>query len=329
VGGLKAVMQPMFSHTRRFLLGIGLSVAVAVLSIGEAEAREGAVVHVAPAEVRVGEGGSAAVEIRVDGVADLYALDIRLGFDPAIAQVVDADPATPGVQVRPGDLLSLDFVVRNTADNDKGTVWFAMTQVNPSQPVSGGGTAFIVTLAAEGAVGTGSGIVITEVQLVTSAGDVIATVTRDGQLSVVAPEQAPPTPTKPPPPPQPTLVTPTPTQSAWGTVTETPSSVPTATVTSAPAGIVSPTQPVSTATPVGTQEPSPTPFPATAAAVAGAYVRGASTIEPERALVPKSAGSESGSSLSRLPTLLLGAGGIVVIGVLLMVGVLIWVIRRA
>ena len=50
----------------------------------------------------------------------------------------------PGVQVAPGDFLSADFVVQNRADNQAGTIDFAVTQLNPSKTKSGSGTLFTV-----------------------------------------------------------------------------------------------------------------------------------------------------------------------------------------
>ena len=66
---------------------------------------------------------------------------MRPVFDTAIAQAEDADSNLGnGVQLQPlGDLLSPDFVVKNEIDNDAGTVWYAVTQLNPSPAVSGSG----------------------------------------------------------------------------------------------------------------------------------------------------------------------------------------------
>jgi len=83
------------------------------------------------------------VEVWVENVFDLYGVDIQLAFDPALLQVVDPIPGTSKVEVTPRyDLLSPDLVVRYEADNTAGTVWYAVSQLNPSEPVAGSGALF-------------------------------------------------------------------------------------------------------------------------------------------------------------------------------------------
>jgi hypothetical protein len=101
---------------------------------------EGALVRCDPegADGQVGEIVS--VDLYAEGVDNLYALDVRLQFDATLAQVVDADPRAPGIQIQPlFDFLSPDFVIRRDADNQAGTIWYAVTQLNPREAVSGSG----------------------------------------------------------------------------------------------------------------------------------------------------------------------------------------------
>lgn len=89
------------------------------------------------------------VDIIVENVVDLYAADVRLSFDTTKAQVVDIDPNASGVQILLLDeFISPDFVVRKNADNVTGTIWYAATQVNPSEPVSGSGPLARITFQA-------------------------------------------------------------------------------------------------------------------------------------------------------------------------------------
>lgn len=86
------------------------------------------------------------VDLYVANVANLYGADIKFGFDPSRAQVVDADPFMPGVQIQPlGGFLSPDLVVRRDANNVVGTIQYAVTQLNPSQPVTGSGSLARIT----------------------------------------------------------------------------------------------------------------------------------------------------------------------------------------
>lgn len=196
-------------------------------------AQEEALVRLEPVELLVGEGTTAAVEVWVEDVEELYGLDIRLSFDPSVVEVVDADEGTDGLQIQPGELLNLDFVLRNTADNEAGSAWFALTQVNPSEAASGEGIAFSVTFRGKEA-GTSSSISITYAKLVEPTGAEIAAATKDGEVSVVAPEEAPEEPTVAPTR-QPALSTPTPTEAPEATATEAPSGTdPTATPTTEP-----------------------------------------------------------------------------------------------
>ncbi len=72
-------------------------------------------------------------------VVDLYAADVQLSFDPTELAVIDEE-VTPV-----NDLLQPDFVVRELADNETGLVWFAATQLNPTEPATGSGALFIFT----------------------------------------------------------------------------------------------------------------------------------------------------------------------------------------
>ncbi|HOR00511.1 MAG TPA: cohesin domain-containing protein [Anaerolineae bacterium] len=181
---------------------LGVALLAGLLAAPGAAAQGGALVRPAPALVEVGEGLTAAVQVRVEDVQGLYGYDIRLSFDPAAVQVVDADPSTPGVQVLPGDLLRLDLVARNTADNAAGTVWLAMAHLNPSPAVDGSGVACTVTLRGV-AAGARSPLAVSYARLATRDGREIPATTQGAEVHVVGAAQAPATPTPAPPPPRP------------------------------------------------------------------------------------------------------------------------------
>ncbi len=289
------------------------------LPAGDARAQGSTRIYLEPAQALVGEGHTAAVEVLVENVQELYGLDIRLSFDPSVVEVVDADPAESGIQVRPGDLLSVDFVIKNSADNGQGTIWFALTQLNPSQPVSGSGTAFVITFRGK-QQGLTSPIIITYQKMATRAGDPIAASAEDGEIRVVEPAQAPPTPTDAPPPPQPTV--PAPTQPPTKPTTERPTLVPTqpptmpaSSDTPAPTVPFTPTQPPPTAAPTNTSVPAPTATPTPGA--------GLDHPEPTRPALPQTEGTPpDGGGLNPLLVLAGVAGAIVLAGV-------IWALRRA
>lgn len=210
---------------------VGLIVGLPLLSLPTA-AQGKAVVRASSETIGLGLTGTVLIQVR--SVSDLYGADVQLSFDPQVIEVVDADPSTGGLQVQAGDFLAPGFLIRNTADNEAGTVWYAMTQLNPSQPKSGSGTLIIVTFRGKKEGGS-SEIVIESATLATRWGETIPLILENGRVQVVSADQAPPTPTtaptgKPPltmptatPIPQPAGPTATPIREA-PTVMSTPQS---------------------------------------------------------------------------------------------------------
>jgi hypothetical protein len=78
-------------------------------------------------------------------VVDLYGAAIELAFDPAVVEVVDADPGTAGIQIAPGTCPSPDFVVQNSADNSTGAILYDVRSLSPSPPCSGDGVIAQIT----------------------------------------------------------------------------------------------------------------------------------------------------------------------------------------
>jgi hypothetical protein len=80
-----------------------------------------------------------ALELRVDDVRDLYAVDVEIKFDPARLQVADADAKAQGVQILPGRAPAPEFVAINSADNQKGAIRYVATQLGDRAAFSGSG----------------------------------------------------------------------------------------------------------------------------------------------------------------------------------------------
>jgi hypothetical protein len=146
------------SRIRNLVWGLTIVLA-AILPTGSAQAlakADSAIVRPDPLVAVVYVGGQVVVNLYVQDVVNLYGADIRISFDPAVLQVVDADPSVLGVQIQPlSSFLIPDFVVRKKACNAVdptdpdcqvgGVVWYAVTQLNPSTPVSGSGPLAAVT----------------------------------------------------------------------------------------------------------------------------------------------------------------------------------------
>ena len=221
-------------------------------------------IRVMPGAPTIGVGQTVVVSITMDNIANLYAAEFHMQFDPAIVEVVDANTAAAGIQITPGSFLSPDIVAQNQANNAIGTIDFAVSQRAPSAPVSGSGT--LATITFRGLATGTSAVAFTSVALSNNVGAPIAAVGQNGTITVesTAPE-ASPTPTNtpvpaatattPPPTHTPTAVPPTPT----GTL---PPATPTGTPAPAtPTGTPAPATPTRTpapATPVPTQPPPAT-----------------------------------------------------------------------
>lgn len=133
---------------------------------------------------QVSPGESIQVPVSVRNVKDLYALDFTLQFDPALVQVEDSDPLTPGIQSSLGDFLDPGLLLFNTADNTAGTIRFVMTQYNPSEAKSGEGIILVVNFS--GVAQGESPLKITDVLLSTREGVAIPSQGVEAALTVIA-----------------------------------------------------------------------------------------------------------------------------------------------
>lgn len=122
---------------------LGWLLAPATLKPSQADPLAG-VVSIDPPSLQLVPGTTGTVDIRSDGLTNIYGAQFTLEFDPTLLQAVDADgdPGN-GVQIAPGTCPAPDFVVTNSADNAAGTVDYGATQVSPTLPCDGGVIAFI------------------------------------------------------------------------------------------------------------------------------------------------------------------------------------------
>ena len=128
---------------------------------------------------------SVPVDIMIDNVNGLYGADVRLTFDPSLLAVQDADPGKTGIQIGLGPLLASGtyFVVINTADNVSGTIRLALTELNPTLPVTGSGVLAHVVFQPVGLIGASS-IHFTQAQLAARTGNSIPVTTQDGTIDI-------------------------------------------------------------------------------------------------------------------------------------------------
>ena len=103
-------------------------------------------------EARALADGDLVVDITAHGIRGLYAAELRLAFDPARLQVVDASEA-PGVQIAPGAPWEADgtsFIKPNQVDNVAGTILFAASRMNPAPALEGDVVLASITFRLEG-----------------------------------------------------------------------------------------------------------------------------------------------------------------------------------
>lgn len=147
-----------------------MATLAATPTLGEAEAGD-VRVSVSFEREAASPGESVWAEVTATYVDDLYGAEIHLVYDADLLEVVDADAVTEGVQAADGELLSVEFTVRNQADNSAGTLAYAVSQMPPSSGAAGAGTLTRIQFRAKGA-GRAS-VAITEVVLASSAGHAI------------------------------------------------------------------------------------------------------------------------------------------------------------
>jgi hypothetical protein len=138
-----------------------------------------------PETLELATGDVATLDIRVENVAHMAGAEVHLTYDPALLEVVDADPATEGVQIAHGDFLSPDFVVQNGADQLGGTLDYAIACMPLDKAVSGDGVLARITFRA--LAGGEASVAIQSALLADSQGQMIAVETGSSQAVVSRP----------------------------------------------------------------------------------------------------------------------------------------------
>jgi hypothetical protein len=140
-------------------------------------------IKVAPQTIQVGIGKQTTADLAIERVSDLYGLQLRIKFDPEVLEVVDADSSQEGIQIEPGTLPAPDFIVLNNADNQAGTIDYALTQMPPREPSSGDGV--IARITFQGKAASVSQVQFDQYLLANTEGDSIEATPQHGQIQVV------------------------------------------------------------------------------------------------------------------------------------------------
>ena len=226
--------------------------------------RAGTTISLDPDAVSLAVGGDAWITILIMDVQNLYGADVRLSFNPAVIEVLDAIAGEP-ISLQPGDTPFPDFIIKNQADNAAGTIWYAVVQLNPRDPISGSGILASIHIRGKGNGSTS--LHFTNHDLVTRDGSEIDNTAGSCAIQVGA---GGPTATRTRTRTSTATVTRTRTPGATATATRTP----TKTSTSGPSFTPYPTS-TATRTPTVTNTPrpgeteAPTPTPSITATPAG------------------------------------------------------------
>jgi hypothetical protein len=137
----------MLVRLAQSVLALGLIMALAA----PLRAQTIATLRPLPAALEMAPGAEGTLEIVLENAQDVYGIDVRATFDPALVELVDADAERAGVQMTAGSFPQPDFVAINTADNTTGTLRYVATQVNPTPPASGSGVVLSLRLRARAA----------------------------------------------------------------------------------------------------------------------------------------------------------------------------------
>ena len=222
-------------------------------------AQTDAVVRILPAEVQIGTGSIATLDIQIDNVTNLVAAEVKFLFDPAILQAQDSNPNQEGIQMQPNESFLSGFIV-NKVDNQTGVATYAVTQLAPFSPVSGSG--ILASISFQPVAQGTSEIPFVTVILSNENVELIPSTAEPGKIIVSGGPVITGTPTNTPTATattDPNLPTNTPTHTP--TPSSTPTITPTPTETLIPTSTFTPIPPTLPPPPTVTHTPTPTNTP--------------------------------------------------------------------
>jgi len=105
-------------------------------------------VYLDPNPIEVGSGLTRDVDIVVEDIDGLYAIEIRISYPNGLVNVVDADPGEPGVQIVDGNIFDgFDtYTIQNSADNSTGVIEYIVSITASTTGKTGSGTIATIPL---------------------------------------------------------------------------------------------------------------------------------------------------------------------------------------
>jgi hypothetical protein len=176
------------------LLAAALSYCLALRLHSPASAADAPVV-VDPDSASVVVGSTVDVAVRIDDASDLYSASFHLTFDPAVLEVVDADPSRDGVQIFPGTFPGPSQGPGDVVANTAGTVDYDFTLLPPALAADGSGV--LATIRFRGKSVGSSDLTMTSVELWDYPNEPVTAASTDGSVDVTEAVADTPTPDNP------------------------------------------------------------------------------------------------------------------------------------
>ncbi len=129
-----------------------LLLVLSLFSFSSALAADEARIYLSLQDLELTVGQTVTVDILLENLPLVYGADVRLTFDPQKLEVIDSDEATKGIQLPNSEFIdsAQSYSLQNQVDNQQGGIDYALTLVNPAEPVSGNGRLTSITFKAKG-----------------------------------------------------------------------------------------------------------------------------------------------------------------------------------
>jgi len=135
-----------------FAAALACVLSSSIMTIGPAYAapstQSGTSVNISPGQTDLACGDTALVEIRINDVAKLYGVDVKVGYDPNVIEIMDADDSDDDVQIQAGDLPDVSngqgLIQTNSAAD--GIISYAAVRLGQDMAQDGSGVVASMTI---------------------------------------------------------------------------------------------------------------------------------------------------------------------------------------
>jgi|GEM_PF-6188796 len=137
-----------------------------------------------PEAVTIAPGAKTTIEVWGENWDEVYGIEFKIGFNPDVVEVIDADPNRTGIQLEPGQFPdpSTGFVAVNVVNPETGIGRYAMTELNPAPPVSGSG--IVVRVTFRGRAEGKTTLTLSDIKLVDLQGVTTTARALNGQITI-------------------------------------------------------------------------------------------------------------------------------------------------